>query len=138
MDAIKAAKARREALMAQVKKIDDWLVMAEEFQAEAAATPPQSLREQLQTRLAAPRGAVKSAVLEAVSEHLMLYGPTSSKDLLAMLVSKGIDPSPNSKLDKVINLSSLLSSEKQFENDRSLKLWSLTPPSKLEGVDPLS
>lgn len=70
----------------------------------------------------------KARILSVCRGHIGAHGPTSTRDLLAILEGAGVTVTGN---DKVNTLSVILSKSDEFESDRRLG-WSLRSTSKEE------
>ncbi len=162
MRAIEIAKAKRKRLLedikraeAEIKKLDEFLQMAETLEHEAAEPSFKTLTEQvinltdeLTSKLTPPKGLVRRSPLlrrghppsirervEAfVGVELVTYGARSTKELLESLLKSGIDPAPSvSDIgDKRNALSTMLSKADVFKNDKDARVWRIDESKEKE------
>src|SRR5690242_8845432 len=128
-DIIMRARQRRERLLAEVARIDDFLAMAAELEREdnqpktSASKPRQSAR----------RG-VGIETVEAAAEILRDRGPLSTRDLVPMIEARGIEIGGKSN---IATLSARLSGGKGVIELIAGK-WRLVENGEMsgEGTDP--
>ncbi len=131
MHAVEIALAKKRRLMAELEKLNDFLSMAHALEREAmpeASIPAPPKAEALLEKIR----SIKERVEECIMDELKQYGARSTKELLDVLMAKGIDPAPsvNDIGDKRNALSTMLSKAKErFTNDRAARVWRIAEPT---------
>jgi hypothetical protein len=140
--AVEIAQAKRARLMTEVKRLDDFLSMAEALEREAAASEANLTKDLapsppnghgLEPPAVAPTRSIRERVEEGIMAELKQYGARSTKELLTALLAKGIDPAPSvhDVVDKRNTLSTTLSKADLFVNDKVARVWRLAEPTKI-------
>ena len=133
MDVIERAKSKREALLKEARRLDDFIKMAESLDAElqpvvgnagVAAAPIGS--NELKTL--SNKARVEAAVFDLIKTH----GPMKKQDIYQHLQKLGIDP--GSKNPPAM-LSILLSRSNLFINNREKGVWQIVKGKGPTGVN---
>ena len=133
MDVIERAKRKREALLKELRRLDDFLKMADSLDAELQPVAGNG-------KIPAPETGAKSAktlsnrarVEAAVAELIEKHGPMKKRDIFQRLTEMGISPGTSKP---TVMLSILLSRSERFTNDKAKRVWRITKGRSPSGTN---
>lgn len=119
---------QRKEIEAKEQKLKQFLALGADLFPEQFTATPVAAQTPAQRQLAvaaapkARQGTAKAAIIETAIEIMRIHGHVMTGDVLAAVEAKGVEIGAK---DKLLQVSSILSREKQtFASDRS-KGWSL-------------
>lgn len=132
MNAVQIARLKRERLAADLRKLDDFIAMAEALEKESGLVAPTTQQNSASIEYSlppVPRLTIRDRVEASVKSQLSEFGSRKTQQFLDFMLQGGLDPAPKVKdpAKKRNALSTLLSKFDFVVNDRAAKVWRFKP-----------